>query len=125
MSKQQVGSIEWHDLTVNDASGLKDFYQKVVGWDTSPVSMGGYSDFNCNQPDSGTTVAGICHARGPNQDLPAQWLMYVRVANVTRSIAQVITLGGQVITGPKPFGDDDIVVIQDPAGAVMALVGAR
>lgn len=125
MSKQTIGTIEWHDLTVSDAQGVKDFYQKVVGWDTSPVSMGDYNDFNCNQPEGGATIAGICHARGPNQDLPAQWLMYVRVENVTRSIAQTISLGGQVIAGPKAFGDDDIVVIQDPAGAVIALVGAR
>lgn len=27
-----IGKIGWIDMTVDDASGLRDFYQKVVGW---------------------------------------------------------------------------------------------
>lgn len=116
-----VGQIEWHDLTVPDAVTIRDFYRRVVGWTSSGASMGEYEDFNMNLPDSGETVAGVCHARGANSKLPAQWLIYVRVADIQESIRQCEALGGKVLDGPRSMGGQ-FCVIQDPAGAVMALV---
>ncbi len=117
-----IGRIEWVDLTVGDAERVKNFYANVVGWKTEDVDMGSYSDFNVNLPDSGDTIAGICHARGSNANIPAQWLMYVRVANVAESAEQCGKRGGKVLDGPRRMGGSDFCVIQDPCGAVMALV---
>ena len=41
-----VGRVEWLDLTVNDASRVKNFYSSVVGWKSSDVDMGSYSDYS-------------------------------------------------------------------------------
>jgi len=43
------GQIGWIDLTVPDATALRDFYQGVTGWTPSSVDMGGYQDF-CMHP---------------------------------------------------------------------------
>ena len=118
----KIGAIEWHDLTVADAEQVRDFYCSVVGWNSSAVSMGEYDDFNVTRPEDGETVAGICHARGGNSELPAQWLMYVRVSDVSESAAKCRKLGGAVLVGPKPMGASQFCVIQDPAGAVLALI---
>lgn len=116
-----VGSIGWVDLTVEDAERLRDFYAEVVGWKAEPVSMGDYSDFNMVALD-GNPRAGICHARGPNADLPAQWLVYVTVRDLEASVARCLELGGRIISAPRGAeGQDRFCVIQDPAGAVMAL----
>ena len=40
-----IGRIEWMDLNVVEASQIKDFYCAVVGWSSSEVDMGSYSDF--------------------------------------------------------------------------------
>lgn len=34
MSKERApaGTIGWHDLTVTDATGIREFYEAVVGW---------------------------------------------------------------------------------------------
>lgn len=118
----EIGSIAWTDLTVGAAEFVRDFYQAVVGWNSSEVEMGGYSDFSMNMPRSGRTVAGICHARGPNAGLPAQWLIYLIVQDLDRSVARCVELGGQVIAGPKSMGTQGrYCVIRDPAGAVAAL----
>ena len=120
-SKPEIGSIVWHDLTVDDASEVKDFYAAVVGWKPDPVSMGEYDDFNMNNPDSGSTAGGVCHARGGNQGLPAQWLMYVKVADAAKSAEQCVALGGKVLKGPVTMGSETYYTIQDPAGAAMAI----
>lgn len=119
----QVGQIVWRDLTVKDAKQVQDFYSKVVGWRSEPLSMGDYDDFIMNAPGDGETVAGICHARGGNANVPPQWLMYIQVENVDASAKRCAELGGKVIDGPRAMGEHQFCVIQDPAGAVAALIG--
>jgi hypothetical protein len=123
LKKPAVGSITWRDLTVKNAEAVRDFYSKVVGWKTAPVDMGGYDDFNMNLPGSGETVAGICHARGPNAKLPPQWLIYITVADVDESAKRCVELGGKIIDGPRKMGEYRFCVIEDPAGAVAAIIG--
>lgn len=120
MDNPTVGSMGWRDLTVDDAENVRDFYRTVVEWDSSPVDMGEYSDFNMHDAD-GNVVAGICHARGTNAGLPAQWLVYIVVADLDRSIAACEAAGGQVVSGPGGAGEGRMCVIRDPAGAVCAL----
>ena len=116
-----AGSILWHDLTVERAEEVRDFYRSVVGWESEPVSMGDYDDFNLLPPGSGEAVAGICHARGSNEGLPAQWLVYVSVEDLDASLSRCVEGGGDVVDGPRSMGDARYCVIRDPAGAVMAI----
>ena len=116
-----VGSISWADLTVPDAAPLRDFYARVVGWGSTGFDMGGYEDFCMNEPGSGHTVAGICHARGENENLPPQWLVYITVADLAKSAAACREGGGEVVSGPRTSPQGKFCVIKDPAGAVCAL----
>lgn len=116
-----IGKIGWFDLTVTDASAIRDFYSKVVGWKSQDVSMGEYQDFNMTMPESGEPAAGICHARGGNAELPSQWLIYITVADVDKSAELCRENGGAVIVGPKSMGDGKFCVIEDPNGSVAAL----
>ncbi len=120
--KMQQGSIGWVDLTVPDARGVRDFYAGVVGWNHEAVPMGEYTDFCMIPSGSDDPVAGICHARTVNEGHPAQWLIYLTVADLQTSIDQCEHLGGKVVFGPKNMGDgSSYCVIQDPAGAHVAL----
>jgi uncharacterized protein len=122
MSTTTTGSMVWVDLTVADAEEVRDFYREVVGWQAEPLDMGGYSDFVMKLPATGEAVAGVCHARGANADLPSTWLMYVVVASLDGSLARCLGRGGRVIAGPKTMGAQGrYAVIADPAGAVVAL----
>jgi len=120
-----TGKITWMDLTVENAEQLRDFYSIVVGWKPSPVNMGNYDDYSMLTADE-QPAAGVCHARGPNAELPPQWLIYINVDNIENSIAKCRELGGEIITGPKNMGDyGRFCVIKDPAGAVCALFEPR
>ena len=119
-----VGKVGWVDISVKDASRLHEFYSRVIGWDSSKLKCGEVEDFCMNLPDSDVTVAGICHAVGDNAKLPPQWLVYVNVADVAASLKEVLALGGKVLDGPRKMGERDFACIQDPAGAVLALITA-
>ncbi len=116
-----TGTINWRDLTVSNAEEIRDFYQAVVGWDAEPHPMGDYDDYCMNVPGTGDTVAGICHARGTNANVPPQWLLYITVDDVDASAAKAVELGGAVLDGPRDMGYGRFAVIRDPAGAVCAL----
>lgn len=116
-----IGQIVWRDLTVPNATEVKDFYTRVVGWKADEHPMEGYSDYNISD-GSGEVIAGVCHARGSNASVPAQWLMYVQVASVQEAAERCLEAGGTVVDGPRKMGDQDFCVIKDPAGAVLALI---
>ena len=116
------GTIVWIDQTSKNAEEVKEFYSKVVGWKTSPVSLGDYDDYNMMPPESDDPIVGICHARGVNADLPVGWLMYIQVVDLNESIAECKKLGGKILVGPKGMGGKSrYCVLEDPAGAVVAL----
>jgi predicted enzyme related to lactoylglutathione lyase len=122
MNNTEIGSMTWFDLTVPNAKEVSEFYSSVVGWQQNPVSMGDYDDYSMQTPDSKTDVAGVCHATGVNQDLPAQWLMYINVSDLDASVKQVVKMGGKVLTEIKKLSDSSYyAVIKDPAGAVCAI----
>ncbi|GAA4862494.1 VOC family protein [Saccharopolyspora cebuensis] len=114
-----AGKIVGFDLTVADAPAIRDFYAAVVGWRPEPLSMGDYDDYLMLSAD-GTPVAGVCHARGGNADLAPRWLTYLAVPDLAESLRQVVELGGTVLREPGP--DGGFAVVQDPAGAVLALM---
>ena len=62
-------------------------------------------------------AAGICHARGGNAKLPPQWIIYVPVKDLARSVYACQHLGGKVLHRLS----EHYVLIQDPAGAVMMI----
>ena len=117
----KVGTVGWIDLTVDDAEGVQRFYREVVGWGVEPFDMGGYEDWAMTPPGGGPPAAGICHARGPNTDVPPQWIIYIVVDDLEAAVARARDRGGEVVTGPRSAGGGTMCVLRDPAGAVFAL----
>lgn len=117
----ELGKIGWIDMSTEDAQRVRDFYKAVAGWDTEEVDMGGYADYVMKMPSSGDHVAGICHARGSNADLPPGWLIYIIVEDVEKSAAICTEQGGKILVEPRGLAGGSFCVIEDPGGAVTAL----
>jgi uncharacterized protein len=120
-----VGRIAWLDLTVPDATTLRDFYREVVGWSVHNVEMNdggeGYADFGM-LGENGKPAAGVCHARGVNQGLPPVWLLYLPVGDFDESLRRVSKEGGTVLKETRGGeGGFTYAVIRDPVGACVAL----
>jgi predicted enzyme related to lactoylglutathione lyase len=122
-----VGKVAWMDLTVPNANVVLDFYKQVLGWQSEELAMrddnGEYADYVVKDA-AGNPVAGVCHQRGTNQDLPPVWLNYVTVTDAEASLKQCIELGGKVLKQVRD-GDGKLhyAIIQDPAGAPLAIMG--
>ncbi|MFC3199579.1 VOC family protein [Parapedobacter deserti] len=122
--KYSVGAIVSADLTVPDASELKDFYAQVIGWTTEELSMGNdpsYVDYVMKDAE-GNWMGGVCHARGANLGIPPQWIVYINVADIKDSVEKCIQLGGKVIK--EAFdnkGNYTYAMLQDPMGAILAV----
>ena len=66
--------------------------------------------------------AGVCHKRGANSDLPNQWIVYVHVEDIAKSAKKCLELGGKILKESKnEDGGYQYVLIEDPAGACLAL----
>lgn len=115
-----VGAIEWVDTTVRDARGLRRFYERVVGYDVLPLSMGEYEDY-CMIASDGRIVSGVCHARGENADVPPGWLPYLMVENLTRSVAAARKLGGTLVGAVRSGSGGKVAIVRDPSGSHAAL----
>lgn len=116
----RVGTIGWLDITVDNADGLRDFYQSVVGWTPEALSMGDYSDY-VMKSEAGA-VAGVCHRRGANADLPKGWLPYIVVESLEQSLETCQKRGGRIRSDPKQMGEmGRYAMIEDPSGGVIAL----
>jgi uncharacterized protein len=119
-----IGTVTWMDLCVPDAMAVRDFYAGVVGVTHSSIPMGGYDDYCLHPPGKDDAVAGVCHARGPNSDIPPVWMIYFNVKDMTASLQEVVARGGRVVREPKNCGGVLIALIADPAGAVCGLAQA-
>ena len=115
------GGVTWVDLTVDDAPGVRDFYEAVAGWTAAPVDMGDYSDFSMLEAGGGNAVAGICHARGMNADIAPVWMVYFSVPDLDAALEACRDRGGTVLTPVRSAGGYRYAMIRDPAGAVCAI----
>jgi hypothetical protein len=87
--------------------------------------MGGYEDFCMTPPGGGAPVAGICHRRGGNADIPSVWLIYIMVADLDESVARCLERGGKLVKPASNYGNQGrYCIIEDPAGAVAGLYQA-
>lgn len=111
----------WHDLTIPKTETVRDFYAAVAGWTPEEVVMPDRTDYTMKAAN-GETVAGICHPTGENADLPAQWLLYITVADLKKSLKLCVKKGGKILKQPADAGQEgSYAVVEDPAGAVCAL----
>ena len=124
MSESKNGTVEWMDLTVPDAESLTNFYTEALELTATPVEMDGYSDYCLEPPGGKQPFGGICHARGNNEGIPPQWIIYITVANLEERVEKCLELGGELLKPPGPAGDGRFCLLKDPAGAVFALYQA-
>jgi predicted enzyme related to lactoylglutathione lyase len=122
--KYNIGTIVSADLTVENASQVKDFYVQVIGWAPEELRMGsnlGSTDY-VMKDSGGDWAGGVCEAKGVNTGIPPQWIVYINVQNISESVEKCKGLGGKIIK--EAFDSDGnhiYAMLQDPFGAILAV----
>ena len=117
------------DLTVENAGHVSEFYSKVAGWQAAPVPVDDYEDF-CVGPSAENVVAGICHAKGANADIPPSWMIYINVDDARATWERAVAAGYKSVMEPERLERWPVVVgfVLDPDGYLVEIIqhdGAR
>ena len=119
-----IGAIVSADLTIPNASALKDFYIQVIGWTAEDLTMDDeepYADYVMTDA-GGNWAGGVCHARRVNSNIPPVWMVYINVASIKESVEKCKELGGKVIKEAFDGNGNYIyAMLEDPNGAVLAV----
>lgn len=115
------GTFCWMELMTTDTSKAKDFYTKLLGWNTEEMDMGEcgtYTIFKIRDQGLGGMMK-ISTEMGP---IPPHWLAYVAVDDVDASTTQARELGAEVLSPPMDIpAVGRFSVVKDPTGAAIAL----
>jgi uncharacterized protein len=115
------GLFVWYDLFTSDPAKAKDFYTKVVGWETEV-----WPDSDPKMPytmwkANGKAMGGVMSIPPFAQGAPPHWLGYVFVPNVDETAKQITALGGRLLHEPMDIPKvGRFVAFADPQGAVLA-----
>lgn len=117
----EPGTFSWSELYTRDVPAAEEFYRKAFGWTTEDAGFEGgkYTLFKVG--DRAIAGAMDMTAMLP-ESIPPHWLVYFTVASTADSVAKVAELGGTVTHGPEDTPMGPFAVIQDPVGAVFAII---
>jgi predicted enzyme related to lactoylglutathione lyase len=119
----EPGDWIWLQLLSKDGKKAAEFYRDVAGYEIiENTSSNRVSDY---------VLAGDGYARATVRTIPAarqsevspNWLPFVRIKNISATVAKVEQLGGKVLLAPKPeVFAGKVAVIADPTGAAIGLL---
>jgi predicted enzyme related to lactoylglutathione lyase len=114
--RPNLGEFCWETLTTKDGARAKQFYSKVMGWQSS--SYQGMDTFGLGEGME-KQIADIHLAQGP---VPPNWLTFVAVADADAVMKRAGALGGQVaMPGMDIPTIGRIGVILDDQGAALGI----
>jgi predicted enzyme related to lactoylglutathione lyase len=118
----ETGRFVWHDLLTKDVSAAKRFYGELLGWRFEDTKRGDRPYVLARS--GGTLVAGVVDVSA-NAKAGPQWLSYMSVADVDKTVAQVRSDGGTILVEPLNLPNARAAVIADPQGAPLGLAQVR
>jgi uncharacterized protein len=112
-----LGRPLWYELMTTDMKAAETFYQKVVGWSTSPFD-GTAQPYTMFKRSAEAPVAGVM-TKPAEVKAPPFWAMYIGVPKIEDAAAAITRLGGkphtEIIEIPKV---GRMQLMMDPQGAV-------
>ena len=113
-----VGAPTWVDISSKDPAGSRDYYGKLLGWETEVQEDPQYGGYGMAKI-GGKDVAGIGGLQDPNA--PTAWMLYIGTDDAEATAKKVEAAGGKVVAPPFDVGEaGKMAVFQDPVGAYIA-----
>ncbi len=118
----EPGDWIWIQLLSRDSRKAAEFYRAVGGYEIMENTKSNQlSDYVL--ASEGYARATVRTIRTEDEKVRPTWLPFVRVLNVSESVAKAKQLGGKVLIEPKPeLFDGKVALIADPTGAAIGLL---
>ncbi|MEP0203875.1 MAG: VOC family protein [Halioglobus sp.] len=120
-----AGKVIWHDLVSDTPAASEAFFSGLFGWEFQSLSLTG-ANYSLIK-HKGQLIGGMVdQTQLPTTADISQWIPVMSVANADAAKSAVLRGGGTVLTPPTSLGErGTIAVIEDPQGAVIALLETR
>lgn len=116
---ERVNGWYWSELWTDDTVAAAAFYQAVVGYRTVSIKDSAGSQYDIMGRDSHPYASLVVT---PLKDVQPNWLTYLLVDDVDATARAVLKAGGAVLVPPLKDGfNEDVAIIADPTGGVIAL----
>ncbi|WP_441250906.1 VOC family protein [Kitasatospora sp. McL0602] len=113
----EPGAVTWNELHTGDMKAAAAFYQAVLGIVSEPMEgVENYSSINVG----GRAVGGLTSVAAPGT--PPHWLTYFAVDDTDSVVDALVKKGGNVLMPPFDMVAGRMAVVQDPQGAVFAVI---
>ena len=107
------------ELTTQDITSAKSFYQSLFSWTLNDVDMGGGMIYTLIGVGEGTGGGMMQH---PMPNAPSMWLPYVEVDDVAAATEKAKSLGATIMRDVMEVPDTGwFSIIVDPTGATLGL----
>lgn len=116
----EPGALGWTELMTRDTKKAGAFYTALFGWTAKAnKAVPSYTEFSVQ----GVPQGGMMAIEPGMGEMPPNWLPYFRVADADKTAARAKELGATIIMGPRAIENvGRFAVIQDPQGAVFAII---
>ena len=118
-SSTSDGRFVWQDLVTTDAAAARQFYSALLGWEFGEATRGG-RPYLLASTASGP-VGGLVDVRDI-KGAASQWVSYVSVSDLDRTLQQVQASGGKILVPPTVTAAGRASVVADPQGAALGLL---
>ena len=107
------------ELATGDIPATKKFYRKIFDWKLQDTKMG--PGMTYTMLDVGKGVGGGMMKKSM-PEAPAQWLSYVEVEDVAKTIAKARKLGASIVVESQDvMGMGTLGIFVDPTGAMLGI----
>jgi uncharacterized protein len=116
------GALSLNQLNTTGPDAAQQFYSELFGWrfEAMPGDPTPYWGIY-----RGDRVNGGMMQLPPDNPAPSHWLVYFGIDDLDAAAEQIASSGGQVMVPKTDVPGGQIVVAQDPQGAVFALFAGR
>ncbi|MBV8930790.1 MAG: VOC family protein [Mycobacteriaceae bacterium] len=121
----ESGAPVWHQLTTRDYARSLEFYRKVLGWVTEPVSDTDQFRYT-TAVFEGEQLLGVMD--GSNDlppGVPSHWFFFLGADDVDKTLQLVADNGGSVVRAAEDTPYGRLAQVSDPTGAGFNLSSLR
>lgn len=116
------GVFVWDQLVTDESAAAQCFYQKLFGWSTTKITSDVGNEYGLFNSGNAEPVA-VLRQSLENSGTRAQWIGFLAVDDLDRSVARAVELGATLVQPPDRLrGAGRFAILRDPVDSRFGLI---